>query len=69
LPTASSLTTSKNNLLKFLQVVLFPAEGEGRNVCGTQGWNVHAFDQSIQGKKESATQADVAINYEVGEFQ
>jgi hypothetical protein len=32
----------KNNLLKFLQVLYYPAEGEGRNAiyAATQGWNV-----------------------------
>jgi hypothetical protein len=34
-------------------------------------WNVNAFDQSIEGKRKRklANKHDVAINYEVGEFQ
>jgi hypothetical protein len=43
----------KNNLLKFLQVYIISAEGEGRNaIYATQGWNVNAFDQSIEGKRK-----------------
>jgi 2-polyprenyl-3-methyl-5-hydroxy-6-metoxy-1,4-benzoquinol methylase len=72
LPTASSLTT-KEQLIKIpAGTILFPAEGEGRNAiyAATQGWNVNAFDQSIEGKAQKlANKHDVAINYEVGEFQ
>jgi ubiquinone/menaquinone biosynthesis C-methylase UbiE len=70
LPTASSLTTFlKNNLLKFLQVYYFQQRAKDETQCG-QGWNVNAFDQSIEGKRRKlANKHDVAINYEVGEFQ
>jgi hypothetical protein len=47
-----------NNFLKE-QLIKIPAgiisaEGEGRNAiyAATQGWNVHAFDQSIEGKRK-----------------
>ena len=65
----------KEQLIKIpAGTILFPAEGEGRNgiYAATQGWNVHAFDQSMEGKKKAqklANKHDVAINYEVGEFQ
>jgi hypothetical protein len=37
--------------------ILFPAEGEGRNaIYATQGWNVHAFDQSIEGRKRKTSE-------------
>ncbi len=54
--------------------ILFPAEGEGRNAvyAATLGWNVFAFDQSVEGKKKAiqlAGKHHVEINYEVGEFQ
>jgi hypothetical protein len=44
----------KNNLLKFLQVVYyFPQRAKDETqFMATQGWNVHAFDQSIQGKRK-----------------
>jgi hypothetical protein len=35
----------------------------------TQGWNVNAFDQSIEGESAKlANKHDVAINYEVENF-
>ncbi|MEM6346066.1 MAG: class I SAM-dependent methyltransferase [Bacteroidota bacterium] len=51
--------------------MLFPAEGEGRNAvyAAKQGLAVTAFDMSIEGKKKAlrlAEQAEVSINYEVG---
>lgn len=51
--------------------ILFPAEGEGRNAvyAAELGWNVHAFDISMEGKKKAlalADEKDVTINYEVG---
>jgi hypothetical protein len=58
LPTASSLTTFKEQLIKIpAGTILFPAEGEGRNAiyAATQGWNVNAFDQSIEGKRKRKT--------------
>ncbi|WP_346857548.1 methyltransferase domain-containing protein [uncultured Draconibacterium sp.] len=40
--------------------ILFPAEGEGRNAvyAATQGWNVTAFDPSIEGQKKAKLLAD-----------
>lgn len=54
--------------------VLFPAEGEGRNAVytATLGWNVDAFDISLEGQKKAiqlAKQQNVSINYQLGEFQ
>jgi hypothetical protein len=71
LPTASSLTTFlKNNLLKFLQVVLFPAEGEGRNaIYAAHGGMLLIKVSRVKESKTLANKHDVAINYEVGEFQ
>ena len=47
---------------------LFPAEGEGRNAvyAAQQGWEVTAFDSSIEGKKKAmllAQEQGVSINY------
>ncbi|WP_346860989.1 methyltransferase domain-containing protein [uncultured Draconibacterium sp.] len=40
--------------------ILFPAEGEGRNAvyAATQGWNVTAFDPSIEGQRKAKLLAD-----------
>lgn len=53
--------------------ILFPAEGEGRNAvfASTLGWEVFAFDLSIEGKNKAeqlANKNNVSINYQVGEF-
>ena len=53
--------------------ILLPAEGEGRNAvyAAKKGWDVYAFDQSIEGKKKAgnlATRNDVSIHYEVANF-
>ena len=53
--------------------ILFPAEGEGRNAvfAATLGWDVHAFDISIEGKNKAiklAKQNEVDIDYKVGEL-
>lgn len=53
--------------------ILFPAEGEGRNAvfAARLGWNVSAFDISIEGKKKAlklAAKNGVAIDYQVGEL-
>ncbi|NOT77360.1 MAG: class I SAM-dependent methyltransferase [Cyclobacteriaceae bacterium] len=55
-------------------IILFPAEGEGRNsvYAATLGWEAFAFDLSIEGKKKAlqlATKHNVEIKYEVGEFE
>jgi hypothetical protein len=60
----------KEQLIKIpAGTILFPAEG--RTQFMRPHWNVNAFDQSIEGKRKRklANKHDVAINYEVGEFQ
>lgn len=65
----------KEQLLKIpAGIILFPAEGEGRNAvyAATIGWTVSAFDISDEGKKKAIQLADkhhVNINYEVTEIQ
>ncbi len=54
--------------------ILFPAEGEGRNAvfAAKMGWNVSAFDISIEGKNKALRLAEanqVSIDYQVGELQ
>jgi cyclopropane fatty-acyl-phospholipid synthase-like methyltransferase len=51
--------------------ILFPAEGEGRNAvyAARQGWEVFAFDQSVEGKRKALMLADehgVGIDYRTG---
>lgn len=51
--------------------ILFPAEGEGRNAvfAAKLGWDVNAFDLSVEGKKKAdylASINKVDINYEIG---
>jgi len=53
--------------------ILLPAEGEGRNAvyAARQGWDVTAFDISIEGKNkalELAKKFQVSIDYQVGEL-
>lgn len=50
--------------------ILLPAEGEGRNAvfAAKLGWDVFAFDQSIEGKKKAeilAFQNKVSIQYDL----
>ena len=54
--------------------LLLPAEGEGRNAiyAATLGWEVYAFDQSIEGQKKAlklAQESNVSIHYEVCSFE
>jgi 2-polyprenyl-3-methyl-5-hydroxy-6-metoxy-1,4-benzoquinol methylase len=54
--------------------ILFPAEGEGRNAvfAAKLGWEVSAFDISIEGKKKAMILAGankVSINYQVGSLE
>ncbi|UOG31421.1 class I SAM-dependent methyltransferase [Leptospira noguchii] len=54
--------------------ILFPAEGEGRNAvfAAKLGWNVSAFDISVEGKKKAFQLAEanqVKVDYQVGELQ
>lgn len=53
--------------------ILLPAEGEGRNAIYTakKGWNVTAFDISIEGKNKAmnlAKENNVSIDYLVGDL-
>lgn len=53
--------------------ILLPAEGEGRNAvyAAGLGWDVVAFDQSIEGSKKAILLAEtkhVEIEYLIGEF-
>ncbi|WP_053989840.1 bifunctional 2-polyprenyl-6-hydroxyphenol methylase/3-demethylubiquinol 3-O-methyltransferase UbiG [Mangrovimonas sp. TPBH4] len=53
--------------------ILFGAEGEGRNsvYAATLGWNVSAFDISIEGNKKAmqlAKEHNVSIDYRVGQL-
>jgi len=53
--------------------ILFPAEGEGRNAvfAATKGWQVSAFDISVNGRNKAlqlAAQRQTAIDYQVGEL-
>lgn len=50
--------------------LLLPAEGEGRNAvyASTKGWEVTAFDQSVEGRKKAlklAAEKGVNINYQI----
>lgn len=52
--------------------ILMPADGEGRNgvYAATLGWEVDAFDISIEGKRKAealAGKQNVKINYLIGE--
>jgi len=54
--------------------ILFPAEGEGRNAvfAAKLGWEVSAFDISIEGKNKAlqlAKNNKVGIDYQVGELE
>ncbi len=54
-------------------VILFPGEGEGRNViyAAQKGWDAKAIDQSDIGKEKAlklATKSNVEIEYSVGDI-
>jgi len=54
--------------------ILFPAEGEGRNAvyAATQGWQVTAFDPSVEGKKKAellALKNNVQIKYLIDNYE
>ncbi|MBS1508158.1 MAG: class I SAM-dependent methyltransferase [Bacteroidetes bacterium] len=54
--------------------ILFAAEGEGRNAvfAAQQGWQVSAFDISVEGKRKAlqlAAERGVTLDYQVGELQ
>lgn len=53
--------------------LLLPAEGEGRNAvyAAAKGWNVYAFDSSVEAKKKAdklAERLGVHIKYTVSDF-
>jgi len=53
---------------------LFPAEGEGRNAvfAAKQGWDVTAFDPSIEGKRKAEKLAllnGVSIEYRIDNYE
>ena len=55
-------------------MILFPAEGEGRNAvfAAGLGWTVSAFDISVEGKKKALRLAEknkVTIDYQVGDLE
>ncbi len=54
--------------------ILFPAEGEGRNAvyAARLGWEVSAFDISVEGQRKAlqlAARHGVRIDYQVGDLQ
>jgi len=54
--------------------ILFPAEGEGRNAvfAAKIGWEVSAFDISIEGKNKAlqlATNNNISVDYQVGALE
>lgn len=54
--------------------ILLPAEGEGRNAvyAAARGWDVFAFDLSIEGQKKALKLAEtksVSLHYEVAGFE
>jgi SAM-dependent methyltransferase len=54
--------------------ILFPAEGEGRNAvyAAVQGWQVTAFDPSIEGKRKAenlASKNKVQIDYQIDNYE
>ena len=54
--------------------ILFPAEGEGRNAvyAAAQGWQVTAFDPSIEGKRKAdrlASNNGVSIDYRIDNYE
>ncbi len=53
--------------------ILFGAEGEGRNAiyAAKLGWDVHAFDISVEGKNKAlklAKENNVSIDYKIGQL-
>ncbi len=54
--------------------ILFPAEGEGRNAvfAATLGWQVFAFDPSVEGKEKAGLLAQkhgVQIDYRIDNYE
>ena len=65
----------KQQLLKLTPgKILLPAEGEGRNAvfAAKAGWEVYAFDSSIEAKKKAeklAKENNVRINYQLSPYE
>lgn len=65
----------RNQLNKLtLGKILFPAEGEGRNAvyAATKGWQVTAFDPSVEGKRKAellASESGVTIDYRIDNYE
>jgi 2-polyprenyl-3-methyl-5-hydroxy-6-metoxy-1,4-benzoquinol methylase len=54
--------------------ILFPAEGEGRNAvhAANKGWEVFAFDPSLEGKRKAeklASENGVNIDYQIAGYE
>lgn len=54
--------------------ILFPAEGEGRNAvfAAKHGWDVTAFDPSVEGKRKAeklASKKGVSIDYRIDNYE
>ena len=54
--------------------ILFPAEGEGRNAVfmANLGWEIHAFDQSVEGGNKAlhlAADHNVEISYTISDVE
>ena len=54
--------------------ILFPAEGEGRNAvfAAKLGWQVTAFDPSIEGKRKAeklAVENGISIDYQIDNYE
>lgn len=54
--------------------ILLPGDGEGRNgvFAATRGWDVHAFDFSVEGKSKAldfAKKQSVSLDYIISDYQ
>lgn len=54
--------------------ILFPAEGEGRNAvyAAKKGWEVFAFDPSVEGKRKAeklASENGVNVDYQIADYE
>jgi len=54
--------------------ILLPGEGEGRNgvFAASQGWDVHAFDFSVEGKNKALAFAEkqgVCLDFSISDYQ
>ena len=72
-PTSTSEKEEVLDTYNFRGKILLPAEGEGRNAvfAATKGWQVTAFDPSIEGKRKAeqlAKKNQVSINYLIDNY-